>query len=106
CTVVIGAQQHLDALRKRAASNGGEEVLAFSDADPLRALEAINQRHPQAVTLERLFAATPRGAALINPIKADPALSSTEIRIVSHDGGYARVSPRRRPPRGVRATAP
>jgi hypothetical protein len=49
------------------------------------------------VTLERLFAATSRGAALINRVKADPALDATEIRIVSHDGSYSRVSPRRPP---------
>jgi hypothetical protein len=55
----------------------------------------ITARQPQAVTLERLFAATSRGAALINRVKADPLLSHTEIRIVSHDGTYARVSPRR-----------
>jgi hypothetical protein len=32
---------------------------------------------------------------LINRIKADPSLVSTEIRIESQDGSYARVSPRR-----------
>jgi hypothetical protein len=46
------------------------------------------------IALERLFAATSRGAALINRIKADPSLSSVEIRVVSVDGTY-RVSPRR-----------
>ena|SRR5256885_1704080 len=93
CTVVIGAQKHLDALRERARADG--EVLAFTDAEALFALEAITKRKPKVITLERLFAATPRGAALINRIKADPALISAEIRIMSHDGEYSRVSPRR-----------
>lgn len=91
CTVVIGATQHLNALKERADG----EVLGFSDTDALGALEAITTRRPQVVTLERLFAATSRGAALINRIKADPSLGSAEIRVVSHDGAYSRVSPRR-----------
>jgi hypothetical protein len=93
CTVIIGAAQHLDTLRRRADS--GTEVLAFSDEDALAALAAITKRRPQIITLERLFAATSRGAALINRVKADPSLASAEIRIVSHDGSYSRVSARR-----------
>jgi hypothetical protein len=96
CCVVIGAQHHLKALREHSGARG--EVLAFTDTEALDALEIITQRRPQVVTLERLFAATSRGAALINRIKADPALSVTEIRVVSHDGEYSRVSPRRNPP--------
>ena len=93
CTVVIGAPQLLDALREQAGAEG--EVLTFSDRDALAALEAITTRRPQAVVLERLFAVTSRGAALINRIKADPALVSAEIRVVAHDGSYSRVSHRR-----------
>jgi len=93
CTVVIGAQNRLDELRKHAASRG--EILLFADTDALNALETITKRRPQVITLERLFAATSRGAALINRIKADPSLSASEIRVISHDGEYSRVSPRR-----------
>ena len=93
CTVVIGASQYLEALRERAG--GGEEVLTFTDRDALKALEAIMARRPNVIALERLFAATSRGAALINRIKADPSLVSTQIRILSHDGSYSRVSQRR-----------
>jgi hypothetical protein len=96
CTVVIGDAKHLEALREHAGSDG--EVLTFSDTDALAALEAITSRRPAVVTLERLFAATSRGAALINRIKADASLASAEIRVVSHDGAYSRVSPRRTPP--------
>ena len=93
CTVVIGAPQLLDALREQAGGDG--DVLTFSDRDALAALDAITARRPQVVALERLFAATSRGAALINRIKADPTLVSAEIRVVAHDGSYSRVSPRR-----------
>ena len=106
CTVVIGAQPHLDALREQAESDGGGEVLAFSDADALSALEAITARKPTSVTLERLFAATARGAAVINRIKADPALASVEIRVTSREGGYSRVSPSRTPPAGTAGRRP
>jgi hypothetical protein len=88
CTVLIAAASVLPALKERA-STGGAELLAFSDVDTLRALDAINQRRPSIVALDRAFAATPRGAALINRIKADPALAESEIRVVSHDPGPA-----------------
>src|SRR5687767_14566818 len=92
CTVIIGASEHLEALRESTAGAG--EVLTFSDKESVKALEAITTRQPGVIALERLFAATSRGAALINRIKADPALAGIEIRVVSIDGTY-RVSPRR-----------
>jgi hypothetical protein len=93
CTIIIAAAQHLDALKQRAGSD--TEVLTFTDDHVLAALAAIRSKRPQVVTLERLFAVTSRGAALINRVKADPSLAAAEIRIVSHDGSYSRVSPRR-----------
>src|SRR5688572_25379427 len=95
CTVIIGALELLEALKDSVASEGGE-VLTFSDNEPLKAIETITARKPSVISLERLFAATSRGAALINRIKADPAFSASEIRVVSVDGTY-RVSPRRNP---------
>lgn len=92
--MVIAASDLLPSLIERVDEANGE-VLAFTDADALRALEVITKRRPAVVTLERLFAATPRGAALINRIKADPSLTNSEIRIVAHDTGNVRVSPRR-----------
>jgi hypothetical protein len=103
CTVIIGAAELLDALRQCA--DEGDEILAFSDVDALTALEAITKRQPTVIGLERLFAATSRGAALINRIKADPALFGTEIRVISVDGTY-RVSPRRIPPPSAPSTQP
>jgi hypothetical protein len=106
CTVIIGALELLEALKQSADTDAGE-VLGFSDNEPLKAIEAITARKPSVISLERLFAATSRGAALINRIKADPALSASEIRVVSVDGTY-RVSPRRTPmsPPASAATAP
>ena len=95
CTVTIAAADLLPLLKQRTPPDAGTELIEFTDADALRALEVIMKRRPRVVMLERLFAATPRGAALINRIKADPALIQSEIRVVAHDSDYARVSPRR-----------
>ena len=87
-TVLIAAPEHLQALKERDDFSGAQ---TFSDAEALRALEVITRKRPDVIALERMFAATTRGAALINRIKADPKLSSCEIRIVAHDTGYSRV---------------
>jgi len=92
---VIGASDFLPGLKERATSTHRTgELLAFSDAEPLRALETITRRRPALVALERLFAVTPRGVALINRIKADPSLRHSEIRVIEHNSDYARVVPR------------
>jgi hypothetical protein len=82
--VLIAAPDLLATLERRAAPDDGE-LITFTDADALRALSEITRRRPRVVAIERRFAATPRGAALINRIKADPALVDCDIRIVSHD---------------------
>jgi hypothetical protein len=99
--VVIASGQHLRALQQRPEY---AEAQAFTDADALRALDVISRVRPSVVALERLFAATSRGAALINRIKADPELAACEIRIVAHDSNYTRVSPSR--PTDAAAAAP
>lgn len=81
-TVLIAAPEHLQALKDHDFA----DALAFSDADALKALEAITREKPLAIVLEKLFASTSRGAALIKRIKADPSLAGCEIKIVSHDG--------------------
>lgn len=81
-TVLIAASEHLPALKE----HGFAEALAFSDADALKALEAITREKPPVIALEKVFAATSRGAALIKRIKADPSLTGCEIKIVSSDG--------------------
>ena len=93
CTVLIAARDLLDPLRQRLDVGG--EVLTFADSEPLRALEAITERRPGLVALERLFAASPRGAARINRIKADPILASAEIVVLSHENISSRTVHRR-----------
>jgi hypothetical protein len=95
CTVIIAAADLLPSLTQRNAPEAGGELIAFTDAEALSALDAIVKRRPRVVTLERRFAATPRGEALINRIKADPTLGHSEIRVVSHDSDDAQVTPRR-----------
>ena len=90
--VLIASAEYLPALQQRPEFAGAQ---AFTDADALKALELISSSRPDIVALERLFATTSRGAALINRIKADPALADCEVRIVAHDSTYSRVSPRR-----------
>ena len=86
--VVIGASNLMPALRERLADEG--ELLTYADTEPIQALQAILENKPPLIVLERLFAATPRGAALINRIKTDPQLSHSEVRVMSHTGDYMR----------------
>jgi hypothetical protein len=101
-TVLIASTEYLSALKEREEL---AEATAFTDGDALRALDTITRQRPDVVAVERMFAASSRGAALINRIKADPALGSCEIRIVAHDTEYSRVSPRRNGDSGGVATA-
>ena len=95
--MIVAAADLLPTLKERTAPANGE-LLTFSDADALLAFQTIMQRRPKVVALERMFAVTPRGAALINRIKADPTLRDAEIRVVAHNSDYTRVVPRQAPP--------
>jgi hypothetical protein len=99
CTVLIASADQLPTLKERTTSSGSE-LLAFSDAEALRALEAITSRKPALVALDRVFASTPRGAALINRIKADPALKQSEILVISPDSDFSRFRPHAATPGG------
>jgi hypothetical protein len=81
-TVLIATRDALSALAGRTDLAGAQ---AFSDADALSALAAIARQPPALVALDRLFAATPRGTALIERLRRDPALTGCEIRLVSPD---------------------
>jgi len=87
--IVIAASNLMPSLRDRLSDEG--ELLAFADTEPIQALQAILEHVPNLIVLERLFAATPRGAALINRIKTDPQLMRAEVRVMSHTGDYTRV---------------
>jgi hypothetical protein len=86
--LVIAAENLMPALRERVKVEG--DIVTFSDTEPIQALQAIMDQQPGLVVLERLFAATPRGAALINRIKSDPQLAVVEVRVMSHTGDYSR----------------
>jgi CheY-like chemotaxis protein len=86
--VVIAATNLMPSLRELLAGEG--DLLAFADTEPIQALQAILEQRPSLIILERLFAATPRGAALINRIKTDPHLGHAEVRVMSHTGDYTR----------------
>jgi CheY-like chemotaxis protein len=78
----------MPALQERLSGEG--DLLTFADTEPIQALQAILEQRPSLIVLERLFAATPRGAALINRIKTDPQLGNAEVRVMSHTGDYTR----------------
>jgi hypothetical protein len=69
--LVIAAQNLMPALRERVQADG--DVLSYPDTEPIQALQPIMEQRPNLVVLERLFAATPCGAPLINRIKSDPS---------------------------------
>lgn len=83
-TVLIAAPEHLTILKARPELS---DSLTFADSDVLQALEAITSLRPEVVALEKVFADTSRGTALINRIQADPSLKHCDIRIVMHQGG-------------------
>jgi hypothetical protein len=93
---MVAASDLLPSLKERAGAINGE-LLTFTDAEALSALQAIVKRRPQVIALERTFAVTPRGAALINRIKVDRSLRHAEIRVLAHNSDYSRVVPRAAP---------
>ena len=76
-SVLIAPAEHLGDLSAQEAPDA-----AFPDTDALRALQAIIRQRPGVVLLDQGFAITSRGTALVNRIKADPALTTCEIRVV------------------------
>jgi hypothetical protein len=94
CTVVIAPADLMQPLCDRLRATA-RELVPCVDSDIPAAIETVVQRRPSDVAIERVFASTSRGAALVGRLKADPALVDIEIRIVAHDSDYSRVSPRR-----------
>lgn len=85
-TVLIAPAEHLGGLQEQRGLKGAK---TFADTEAHLALEYITSERPQIIALEREFAASRRGVALVNRIKGDSAFSNTEIRIV-----YSRRAPR------------
>jgi CHASE2 domain-containing sensor protein len=99
-TVLIATPEHLPALKAQEDLAGAQ---AFSDNEALRALEAITRQRPAIVALDKLFAASSRGGALINRIKADPSLTACEIRIVEAGPATSIAPPAPKPSAGAPA---
>ena len=95
CVVVVAPADRLEDLKSRVRG-GYADVVAFTDADVMRAVETIVARTPPLVAVEQQFATTPRGAALIKRINSDPALIGCEVRLVGKDGVTV-TAPRRAP---------
>ena len=89
--VLIGPSDRLDALKERTESAG--ELLTFDGENTLEALQAITNYRPSQVVIERQFATSSRGSALITRIRQDPSLNHAEIRIASHETEHERVLP-------------
>jgi hypothetical protein len=100
--VVIAAPERLEAMRARITA---DEVLSFAEADVLRALDAIVGRHPGRVVLERQFAGSSRGLALVNRLHADPSLQPIDVQVVTIDLDRA-AARTARPPEPPAAPAP
>ncbi len=66
--IMIARSEQAAGLRKRFAPDS--TVALFSDAEALRALDAVLGQAPRVLALDRAFAATARGAALVRQVKA------------------------------------
>jgi hypothetical protein len=78
-TVLIASPERLRVLESR------DELVSaatFHDSDVLAALDVITRDRPRLIALDRQFADSSRGAALVTRIKVDPSLNTCEIRIV------------------------
>jgi hypothetical protein len=89
-TVLIASAASLLSIRQRGDF---PDAMTFADTDALRALEAITRHRPGLVVLESTFAATSRGTALANRIKADASLSACEVRVVTLAGPDQSAAP-------------
>jgi hypothetical protein len=82
--VVIGPLEAIDGLRNRLES--GTDVQSFSDSEALEALDHVIRHKPRIIAVDRGFASTSRGVALINRIKDDPSLFGCDVRVIARDG--------------------
>jgi len=95
--ICIGPAQHLPLLL--AHEKGAR---AFTDSDALRALRTVIDMRPDTILVDAGFAQTSRGAAFIQRIKTDAALTGCSVqlgtaapRLRRPNPPRARVSPRR-----------
>ena len=78
-TIVIAAPEHHGGLLEQRELEGAQ---ALDSSEAFHALDVIKEHKPDLIAIERAFASTPRGIALINRIKTDVALAGCLIRCV------------------------
>jgi hypothetical protein len=81
--IVIARAEHEVALRKRLGSE--PSVALFSDADALKAFDAVVSHPPKILALDRTFAFTARGAALVARLKSDQRMGAIDLRVLTED---------------------
>jgi hypothetical protein len=77
--ILIGPADALPVLKNQPYLR---DCQAFADTDTNLALDAIREKLPPVIAIERNFAATASGQGFIRRIKADPALQRCEIEMV------------------------
>jgi hypothetical protein len=91
--VLIGPPDALPGLQERLDPSA--EIQAFTDGEALEALDFIIRTKPALVAMQDEFADTSRGQGLINRIKDDPALRSSEVRVMARDAAQNRAALKR-----------
>lgn len=81
--IVIARSEQAAGLRKRLATDS--TVVLFSEAEALKALDAVLDHAPRILALDRTFAATARGAALVRQVKSETHASVTDVRVLAED---------------------
>lgn len=81
--VVIARAEHEVSLRKRLGVE--PSVALFTDAEALKAFDAVNLHPPKILALDRIFAFTARGAALVAKMKNDVRLAAVDVRVLTED---------------------
>ena len=82
---MIGGADLVESLRKLLGADA--DIRVFSEAEPIKALQAILELQPDLIALASSFATSSRGIALLNRIQSDPALASSEVRVVTPGEG-------------------
>ena len=91
--VVVASAAAVTTLK--ALPGVGKQIIVFADTDALRAGEAIATHKPNIIVFQREFLDTPRGAALVSQVKANPDLSHAQIRVLSDAAEYEHLLSRR-----------
>lgn len=97
--ILIAPAGNVSAAETALPAATGGCLLSFTDDEVPAAVEAVVDSPPAAVVLERSFAASPRGGALVNRLRLDPNLRDTEIQVVDPEGDPTPV--RTLPPQAI-----